>query len=98
MSPPPKKSKSLLVRRTIYGPRKSSVHVESLFWASLKEIAETENLKLGDLIARISEDRDTPNLSSAIRLYVLGYYRGLGELADRQRKAGVRPTFAFQSE
>ena len=48
MTPPPKKSKSLLVRRSIYiGPRKSTAHGESLFWTSLKEIAETEKLKLG---------------------------------------------------
>jgi predicted DNA-binding ribbon-helix-helix protein len=80
--PPPKKSKSLLVRRSIYiEGRKSTAHVESLFWTSLKEIAETEKVKLGELISRIDRDRDTANLSSAIRLYVLDHYRRLAEAA-----------------
>ncbi len=84
MSPPPKKSKSLLVRRSIYiGPRKSSVHVESLFWASLKDIAETETLKVGELIDRINRGRNTPNLSSAIRLYVLNHYVMLASRKDQ---------------
>ena len=75
MIPPPKKSKSLLTKRSIYiGSRKSSVHVESLFWASLREIADTEGVKITELLTRIDGDRYTPNLSSAIRLFVLDYY------------------------
>ena len=55
------------------------VHVESLFWASLKQIAGTEKLKLRELIVRINRDRETPNLSSAIRLYVLEHFRRLAD-------------------
>ena len=76
MNPPPKKSKSLLTKRSIYiGSRKSSVHVESPFWVSLKEIAATEGISLRELLTRIARDRCTPNMSAAIRLYVLHHYR-----------------------
>lgn len=82
MTPPPKKSKSLLTRKSIYiGSRKSSVYVESLFWASLREIADTEGVTLTELLTRIDGDRYTPNLSSAIRLFVLDYYM---KLANRK--------------
>ena len=80
MSPPPKKGKSPLTKRSIYiGSRKSSVHVEDLFWAALWEIANTEGVKLTELLTRIDSDRYTPNLSSAIRLYVLDYYMRLAK-------------------
>jgi predicted DNA-binding ribbon-helix-helix protein len=46
----------------------------SLFWAALREIADTEGLKLTELIAHIDKDRNTPNLSSAVRLFVMDYY------------------------
>lgn len=78
--PPPKKSKSLLTKRSIYiRSRKSSVHVELPFWASLREIADTEGAKLTELVEHIDQSRNTPNLSSAIRLFVLEYYRRLAE-------------------
>jgi predicted DNA-binding ribbon-helix-helix protein len=81
VSPPPKKSASLLVRRSIYiWSRKSSVYVECAFWDALREIADAEGLKLTELIAHIDTNRCTPNLSSAIRLFVLDHYRTLVEL------------------
>ena len=84
MSPPPKKSKSLLTKRSIYlGSRKSSVHVESPFWASLREIAGAERAKLTELIEYIDKNRRTPNLSSAIRLFVLDHYMTLAEQKTR---------------
>jgi predicted DNA-binding ribbon-helix-helix protein len=62
MTPPPKKSKSLVTKRSIYiGSRKSSVHVEDLFWAALWEIANTEGVKVTKLLTSIDGDRYTPN-------------------------------------
>ena len=76
----PKKRKSLLAKRSIYiGPLKTSVCVERAFWDALWEIADAEGLKLSELITRIDRDRYTPNLSSAIRLFVLDHYRRLAE-------------------
>ena len=70
------RGKSLLTKRSIYiWSRKSSVHVERAFWDALWEIAEAQGLTLTELIARIDKGRNTPNLSSAIRLFVLDHYR-----------------------
>lgn len=55
--------------------RKTSVSVENGFWDGLREIAAARNLSMTALIRTINSERQHPNLSSAIRLFVLGYYR-----------------------
>jgi predicted DNA-binding ribbon-helix-helix protein len=41
----------------------------------LKEIAKERGMTLGALVAAIDANRQHTNLSSAIRLFVLGFYR-----------------------
>ena len=66
---------SLKKRTAMIAGRKTSVSVEDAFWDGLREIAAEQNLTPTALIRIINSDRQHPNLSSAIRLYVLGYYR-----------------------
>ena len=54
---------------------KTSVSVEDEFWNSLKEIARERGMTLAAMIGTIDGDRQHANLSSAIRLFVLGFYR-----------------------
>jgi predicted DNA-binding ribbon-helix-helix protein len=51
---------------------KTSVSLEDEFWNSLKEIAGERGMTLMELAAAIDGDRQHANLSSAIRLFVLG--------------------------
>ena len=44
-------------------------------WAALEERAADRHMALAGLIREIDEARSTPNLSSAIRVTVLGWYR-----------------------
>lgn len=53
---------------------KTSVSLESEFWAALSEIAVAEGRSMNALIGEIDQRR-TGNLSSAVRLYVLAHYR-----------------------
>ena len=79
MNQPPK-GKSPIAKRTVFiGPRKTSVTIELPFWEALKEIAAEENLSLNALVTRINGERQHPNLSSAIRLFVLDHYGRLAE-------------------
>jgi len=55
--------------------RKTSISLEDAFWKSLREIAEKRGEPLSKLIAKIDAERNFANLSSAIRLFVLSYYR-----------------------
>jgi predicted DNA-binding ribbon-helix-helix protein len=68
--------KSLVIKHAIViAGHKTSVALEDAFWNSLKEIAEQRHETLSHLIASIDAERKHANLSSAIRLYVLGFYR-----------------------
>ena len=74
--------KSLVVKRSVVlANHKTSVSLEDAFWNSLKEIAGSGNMSLSDLITAIDTARHHGNLSSAIRLFVLDFYRE--QLFDR---------------
>ncbi|MET0631738.1 MAG: ribbon-helix-helix domain-containing protein [Xanthobacteraceae bacterium] len=69
--------KSPVVKRSIViAGHKTSVSLEDAFWKGLKEIAGGHDTTLSDLVASIDTERRHGNLSSAIRLFVLDYYRG----------------------
>ena len=68
--------KSPVVKRSIViAGHKTSVSLEDAFWKGLKEIAGGRDVTLSDLVSTIDSDRRHGNLSSAIRLFVLDYYR-----------------------
>jgi predicted DNA-binding ribbon-helix-helix protein len=72
--------KSPVVKRSIViAGHKTSVSLEDAFWTSLKEIAVVRELTLSDLVATVDTERVHGNLSSAIRLFVLEYYRAQGD-------------------
>lgn len=57
---------------------RTSVALEPEFWAALEQIAEQRELSLAALVADIDQNRDTPNLSSALRLFALAHFRNGG--------------------
>ena len=86
--------KSLVVKRSIViGGHKTSVSLEHAFWQAFKEIATLRNMTLSDLVMSIDAERNG-NLSSAIRLFVLDFYRiQIEPTAARDTKA-ARPASA----
>jgi predicted DNA-binding ribbon-helix-helix protein len=85
--------KSPVVKRSIViAGHKTSVSLEDAFWTGLKEIAARRDLTLSDMVATIDQDRRHGNLSSAIRLFVLDYYRGGQAVAHAEPKpAAMNP-------
>jgi predicted DNA-binding ribbon-helix-helix protein len=72
--------KSPIVKRSILlAGRKSSVSLEDEFWTTLKEIAGDRHVTMSELVSGIDKQRQHGNLSSALRLFVLEYYRGKAE-------------------
>jgi predicted DNA-binding ribbon-helix-helix protein len=68
---------SIVKRSVVIAGHKTSVSLEDAFWASVREIAKARSQTLSGLIASIDSDRQysgNGNLSSAIRLFVLGFY------------------------
>ena len=75
-------------RSIVIAGHKTSVSLEDQFWNSLKEIAGERNMTLAELVRAIDADRQHANLSSAIRLFVLGIYRDqVASRQDRTREA-----------
>ncbi|WP_375690548.1 ribbon-helix-helix domain-containing protein [Pseudooceanicola sp. LIPI14-2-Ac024] len=69
MSRPVKRSLTLRQHRT-------SVSLEDAFWQAFREIAEAQDKGINQLATEIDEARDLDTgLATAIRLYVLQYYR-----------------------
>ena len=86
--------KSPVVKRSIViAGHKTSVSLEDAFWKGLKEIAGGRDMTLSDLVAAIDSDRQHGNLSSAIRLFVLDFYRN--QLSDHNAaREGPREVLA----
>jgi predicted DNA-binding ribbon-helix-helix protein len=68
--------KSMILKRSIaLAGHKTSVSLEEAFWRALKDIAASQRMTLSDLICGIDTKREYGNLSSALRLFVLGHYQ-----------------------
>jgi predicted DNA-binding ribbon-helix-helix protein len=87
--------KSPVAKRSIVvAGHKTSVSLEDPFWNTLREIAHQRNVTLSELVGAIDSKRqqgNVCNLSSAIRLYVLNYYRDQ-ILAHRTGRPAVGPS------
>jgi predicted DNA-binding ribbon-helix-helix protein len=82
--------KSPVVKRSIViSGHKTSVSLEDGFWLRLKEIAGARKQTLSVLVASIDTRRAGGNLSSAIRLFVLDYYRAAARASKAQDQLGA---------
>lgn len=67
--------RSVLKRSIRLAGNKTSISLENQFWNCIREIARSENIAVDALIERIDTDRTRQNLSSAVRLFGLVYFR-----------------------
>src|ERR1700728_606840 len=83
--------KSPVVKRSIVvAGHKTSVSLEEAFWNGMKEISGLRNVTLSELVGEIDNNRQQGNLSSAIRLFVLDYFRSRAQAATPGRAAHFR--------
>ena len=76
---------------------KKSISLEEIVWNSLKDIAIRRDMTLFDLLTNIASTKYQGNLSSAIRLFVLNFYREQLELQHRQNVIQVTLRSPFQA-
>jgi predicted DNA-binding ribbon-helix-helix protein len=85
--------KSKIIQRTVYiDGCKTSISLEDAFWSGLKDIANQRGETLIQLISSINAERKFGNLSSAVRLFVVGFYRD--QLNSSSRLVDLRPSEA----
>jgi predicted DNA-binding ribbon-helix-helix protein len=78
--------RSQIVKRSfVIAGQKKSISLEEAVWRSLKEIATNRDVTLLDLLTNIASTEYQRNLSSAIRLFVLNFYREQLELQHIQK-------------
>ena len=79
-------------RSVIINGHNTSVSLEDAFWSCLNEIAQAQGATMSQTVTKIDRVRQRPNLSSAIRLFVLDWVRnrtGLTELREEKRVLGA---------
>jgi predicted DNA-binding ribbon-helix-helix protein len=88
--------RSWVVKRSIVlAGHKTSVSLEDEFWKGLKEIAALRLTNLSDLVGKIDSQRENGNLSSAIRLFVLDFYRS--QVPNPESGGGLHEAIACRS-
>ena len=67
---------SLVVKHSIViDGQRTSISLEYAFWSTLKDIAHERRETLSNLVTSINANREFANLSSAIRLFILEFYK-----------------------
>jgi predicted DNA-binding ribbon-helix-helix protein len=66
----------VLKRGVVVRGIRTSASLEQAFWDGLREISHERGITIKDLVAEIEAARECPNMSSAIRLFVLAHFRG----------------------
>lgn len=86
--------KSTVIKRSVaIAGHKTSVSLEEAFWQGLREIASERHLTLSDLITAVDRERQYGNLSSALRLFLLDFYRM--QLSVEQTERDGTPTIVI---
>ena len=66
---------SVVKRSVVVGKHKTCVSLEDEFWMGLKEIAASRRTTCSALLGELNEHRQSGNLSSAVRQFVLQHYQ-----------------------
>jgi len=54
---------------------RTSISMEPSFWEALQQVAALENSTLAAIVAAVDADRGDAGLSSAVRVWILDYFR-----------------------
>jgi predicted DNA-binding ribbon-helix-helix protein len=69
------KQSSLVNENVVLPTGRTSIRFELEIWDALAEISRRENLSVDDIVARIGVQRDRGSRTSAVRVWVLRYFR-----------------------
>jgi predicted DNA-binding ribbon-helix-helix protein len=71
----PLNSSAVKKRSVVFGNRTTSISLEDEFWDAINHIAQLKKMSLNNIVGVIEDGRGQPNLSSAVRVFVLEFYR-----------------------
>ncbi len=67
----------LICRNVKVDGRRTSLRMEPELWDAAFDIAQRRALSVNDLLTEIDQTRGEANLTGALRVYIIGYYRRL---------------------
>ncbi|WP_206742649.1 ribbon-helix-helix domain-containing protein [Acidisphaera rubrifaciens] len=76
----------LVNRNVVAGRGRTSMRLEPELWEALAEICEHEDTDIGELIRRIERAAPSGSRTSAVRVYIVRYYREAA--AEARHRAG----------
>ena len=80
--------KSRLVNRNVNATSgRTSMRLEPEVWDAIREICLRDDIDLGEMIKRVEQSEPVGGRTSAVRVYVLQYFR-LSATEDGHRRAG----------
>ena len=77
----------IVKRSAVIAERETSVCLEEGFWTGLKEAAAAHNMTVNSMINKIAR-RERGNLSSALGVFVLDFYREQVQQDEKRDSAG----------
>ena len=80
---------ALSIRNVVVAGHRTSVRLEPVMWDALREIADSQEIPLNDLVTEIDRRRDVPNLTAAIRVYIVDFYRSAARFDAAEESAAV---------
>jgi len=78
---------SLISRNVTINGRRTSLRMEKSIWDALAEVCKREQMIMHDLCTLIDNNRHITNRTSAIRAFIVAYYRAAAT-EDGHRLAG----------
>ena len=66
---------ALICRNVTVSGRRTSIRMEQVMWTSLTDICRREDHTINEIISIIDEKRAETNLTAAIRVFIICYYR-----------------------
>ncbi len=66
---------ALICRNVTVSGRRTSIRMEQVMWTSLTDICRREDHTINEIITIIDEKRADTNLTAAIRVFIICYYR-----------------------
>ncbi len=81
---------SLILRNVTIAGHRTSVRLEPSLWQALEEICTREQTDLNDLCSEIANRPRRGGFTSALREFIVGYYRGRAGGVTRNSAMALR--------
>lgn len=84
-------STTLRSRNIIVGSHRTSMRLEPEMWEGLTDIARRERITINELCSRVNSRRRQSSLTSAMRVFILAYYRQLAATPNDRAESDAAP-------